>query len=169
MHVLQLLLRIRLRQNDRELAFGHVRSPTFAQVKSPTSRKRCEKWGTREIGDRGNIPLFALRLMRLHVGAQDGIDAGLIAVLAAEPAQQVGVEAHGDRFFWRGQHHLGRFPECGVRGVRVGITGYPFTDRSRLTATQARPVGPAVGFRGCALCPGSIALLHLHLDQCLTS
>src|SRR5581483_7340752 len=30
-----------------ELAFGHVRSPTFAQVKSPTSRKRREKWGTR--------------------------------------------------------------------------------------------------------------------------
>jgi hypothetical protein len=90
--------------------------------------------------------------MRLHVSAQDGIDAGLIAAFAAEPARQVGIEPHGYHFFWRGQHHPGRFPECGVRGVRVGITGYPFTDRSRRTAAQARPVGPAAGFRGCALC-----------------
>jgi len=36
-----------------ELAFGHVRSPTFAQVKSPTSRKRREKWGTRRISGLG--------------------------------------------------------------------------------------------------------------------
>ena len=74
--------------------------------------------------------------MRLHVGAEDGVDAGLIAAFAAEPAQQVGIEPHGHRFFWRGQHHLGRFPERSVRGVRVAISGYPFTDRSRRTAAQ---------------------------------
>src|SRR5436305_9152812 len=83
---------------------------------------------------------LALRLMRLHVGAQDGIDAGLIAALAAEPAQQVGIEPHGYCFFWRRQHHLGRFPECGIRGLRVRISGNPLADRSRRTATQARPV-----------------------------
>ena len=64
--------------------------------------------------------------MRLHVGTEDGVDAGLIAALAAQPAQQVGIERHGNRFFWRGQHHLGRFPECGVRGVRVGSAASPF-------------------------------------------
>jgi hypothetical protein len=134
----------------------------------------------RKCGDSRNVPhfqraeppstfgklaaaeLLALRLVRLHVGAQDGIDAGLIAAFAAEPAQQVGIEAHGDRFFWRGQHYLGRFPECSVCGVRVAISGYPFTDRSRCTAAQARPVGPAADFRRCALCPGSIALRHVH-------
>jgi hypothetical protein len=40
--------------------------------------------------------------MRLHVGAQEGVDANLIAAFAAESAQQVGIEPHGDRFFWRG-------------------------------------------------------------------
>jgi hypothetical protein len=32
------------------------------------------------------------RLMRLHIRAQDRVDAGLISTLAAEPAEQVGVE-----------------------------------------------------------------------------
>jgi hypothetical protein len=36
-------------------------------------------------------------------------------------------------------------------------------DRARRTAAQARPVGPPTSFRGCALCPGCIALLHVHL------
>jgi len=85
--------------------------------------------------------------MCLHVGAQDGIDAGLIAGFLAEPAQQVGIESHGYHFFRRRQHHLGRFPGCGIRGVRVEISCDPFTDRSRRTASQARPVGPAAGFR----------------------
>jgi hypothetical protein len=93
--------------------------------------------------------------MRLHVGAQDGVDAGLIAALAAEPAQQVGIETHGDRFFWRGQHHLGRFPECGVRTVPVGISGYPFADRSRRAAAQARPGGGGAYPR--VLCKGGIS------------
>ena len=32
----------------------------------------------------------------VHVGAQDGVNAGLVAALLAEPAEQVGVEAHGN-------------------------------------------------------------------------
>jgi hypothetical protein len=32
---------------------------------------------------------LALRFTRLHVGAEDGIDAGLIAAFAAEPAHQM--------------------------------------------------------------------------------
>ena len=40
--------------------------------------------------------LFANCLtLRLHAGAQDGVDVGLAAALLAEPAGQVGVEAHG--------------------------------------------------------------------------
>jgi hypothetical protein len=81
-----------------------------------------EEWGT--MGAASNTEP-ALRPMRLHVRPEDGIGAGLIDALAAEPAQQVGIEPHGDHFFWRGQHHLGRLPECGVRGVSVGISGDP--------------------------------------------
>jgi hypothetical protein len=35
--------------------------------------------------------------MRLHIGAQDGVDAGLVSAPAAKPAQQFGVEARGQR------------------------------------------------------------------------
>jgi hypothetical protein len=38
----------------------------------------------------------------LHIGAEDGVDAGLIALVLAEPAEQVGVQAHGYDFFWDG-------------------------------------------------------------------
>lgn len=36
----------------------------------------------------------------LHVGAEDGIDAGLVASVLTEPAEQVGIQAHGYDFFW---------------------------------------------------------------------
>jgi hypothetical protein len=81
--------------------FGDRRDvPHFRRVRHP---RGFESW---RFGAAWNRQL-PLRLMRLHVGAQDGVDAGLIAAFAAKPAQQVGIEAHGDRFFWRGQHYLG--------------------------------------------------------------
>lgn len=50
--------------------------------------------------------------MRFHVGAQDGVDTGLVSTLAAEPSQQVGIEAHGDDFFRCGQDDLAVFQNC---------------------------------------------------------
>jgi hypothetical protein len=38
------------------------------------------------------------RPMRVHVRAEDGVDARLVSALAAKPAQQVGIEAHGHDF-----------------------------------------------------------------------
>jgi len=60
-------------------------------------------------------------LLGVHVGAEDGVDAGLVAGVLAEPAEQVGVEADGDDFFGDRHDHLGVFPEPFVGGVGVGV------------------------------------------------
>jgi hypothetical protein len=59
--------------------------------------------------------------MRLHIRAQDGIDAGLVAALLAEPAEQVGVQAHSHDFFWRRHDDFGAPPEFWVGGAGVGV------------------------------------------------
>jgi len=80
-------------------------------------------------------------LVGLHVGAEDGVDAGLVAGGAAEPAEQVGVEAHGDDLFWRGQDEFGGLPELSVGGAGVGVGGEDFVNRLGAHAAQAGPVG----------------------------
>jgi hypothetical protein len=45
----------------------------------------------------------------VHVGAEDGVGAGLVAGVLAEPAEQVGVEAHGDDGFRVGVTILAAF------------------------------------------------------------
>jgi hypothetical protein len=45
----------------------------------------------------------------------------LVAALLAEPAEQVGVEAHGDDGLRDGHYDVGIFPECGVGGVKVAL------------------------------------------------
>jgi hypothetical protein len=57
----------------------------------------------------------------VHVGAEDGVDAGLVAGVLAEPAEQVGVEADGDDFFGDRYDELGVFPEGFVSGVGAGV------------------------------------------------
>jgi hypothetical protein len=51
------------------------------------------------------------RTVRFHVGAQDGVDTSLVSALAEEPAEQVGIKAHGDDFFRGGQDDFGGLPE----------------------------------------------------------
>ena len=58
--------------------------------------------------------------MRFHVGAQDGVDTGLVSALAAEPSQQVGIKAHGDDFFRCGQDDFGG--NVGTDGTFTGST-----------------------------------------------
>jgi hypothetical protein len=58
-----------------------------------------------------------MRLLR----AQDGVDAGLVAALLAEPAEQVGVQAHGHDFFWRRDDDFGALPEICIGGMDVGV------------------------------------------------
>ena len=74
--------------------------------------------------------------MRLHVGAEDGVDASLVAALLAEPAEQVGVQPHGHNFFWCRHHDFGAFPEFGIRGMGVGVGRNPFANAGRTHAAQ---------------------------------
>lgn len=88
------------------------------------------------------------RFVGVHVRAQDGVDAGLVAGVLAEPAEQVGIEAHGHDFFWGGHDDLGVLPEgsIGRAGVGVGEDGAAYLGRS--LAAQAVPVGAGRAFAG---------------------
>ena len=70
---------------------------------------------------RQECPLHTGLRLGLHVGAEDGIDAGLVTGVLAEPAEQVGVEAHGHDFFWRRHDDFGGLPEFCVCGVGIGV------------------------------------------------
>ena len=97
--------------------------------------------------------------LRLHVGAEDGVDAGLVAALLAEPAEQVGVEAHGHDGFWRGHYDLGVFPESGVGRVSVGVPLDALAYLGVGRAAQLVPVGSnsAIGFFARSLSPRGFA------------
>ena len=60
-------------------------------------------------------------LMRLHLRAQDSVDAGLVPALLSEPGQQVRIQPHRHNCFSGGPHHLGIFPELFIRGAHVGV------------------------------------------------
>ena len=85
----------------------------------------------------------ALHLLGVHVGAEDGVDAGLVAGVLAEPAEQVGVEAHGDDFFGDRHDNLGVFPEGIVGGVGVGIGKNSAAYFGRCHTAQPLPVRAA--------------------------
>jgi hypothetical protein len=70
----------------------------------------------------------------------------LVAGVLAEPAEQVGVEAHGHDFFWRGQYDFGVFPEGGGGGAGVGIGAEGAADFCGSLTAQAGPVGGGCGF-----------------------
>ena len=58
--------------------------------------------------------------MRLHIRAQDGVDAGLVAALLPEPGQQVGIQPHSHNAFRSGPYHFCIFPEGFIRWANVG-------------------------------------------------
>jgi len=91
----------------------------------------------------------------VHVGAEDGVDAGLVAALLAEPAEEVGVEAHGHDGLGGGHYDGGGFPECGVGGVSVGVGGDALADLGVGEAAQLVPVGSGAVFSS-ALFPGAL-------------
>jgi hypothetical protein len=87
--------------------------------------------------------------LRLHVGAEDGVDAGLVAGMLAEPAEEIGVEAHGYDFFLRGQDDLCRFPEGFVCGMGVGVCEDALADGGGAHAIQPLPVSLDSAAAGC--------------------
>jgi hypothetical protein len=91
----------------------------------------------------------------VHVGAQDGVDAGLVAALLAKPAEQVGVEAHGHDGFWGRHYDLGVFPEGGVGGVSVGV---PLDALAYLGVGRAAQLVPVRGNSAISFFPRSLSL-----------
>jgi len=82
--------------------------------------------------------------------AEEGVDAGLVAALLAEPAEQVGVEAHGDDFFGHRHDNLGVFPEGCVGRVGVGVGKNSSAYFGRCHAAQPFPVGDGAVLSFCA-------------------
>jgi hypothetical protein len=79
--------------------------------------------------------------MGVHIGAQDCVDAGLIAALAPKPRQQIGIDTHCDRLFAARHDNACRLPEC-----RVGRPDLRVLDDCRMNlfighAAQPLPVG----------------------------
>ncbi len=70
----------------------------------------------------------AFGFLSVHVRAQDGVDPGLVAALAPEPFQQVGIQSQGDGSlrFWK--NHLGILPEVFVGRAGVGVAVDARTD-----------------------------------------
>jgi hypothetical protein len=70
----------------------------------------------------------------------------LVAALLAEPAEQVGVEAHGHDCFGHGHDNLCVFPEGCVGGVGVGVGKNSAAYFGRREAAQPFPVGAIRAF-----------------------
>src|ERR1017187_10274497 len=66
--------------------------------------------------------------VRLHVRAQNGVDARLITALPAEPCQQVGIKPHGHDWLAGWQYDLGILPECFIRKTRfrIGLDAFSY-------------------------------------------
>src|SRR5258706_11313037 len=116
---------------SRKLNFAIPRILTPAICRGPMSPLDCETWDSSGSS------------LRCHVGAEDGVDAGLVAGALAEPAEQVGVEAHGDDFFGHRHDNLGVFPEGFVGGGGVGIGKNSAAYFGRRHTAQPLPVRAA--------------------------
>lgn len=79
--------------------------------------------------------------MGRHIGTQNGVDAGLIPALLAEPAQQVRIQAHGNDLLGRWPDDFGMFPKLFVGGVRVGISSNALANFRVADTPQPLPVG----------------------------
>ena len=91
--------------------------------------------------------------MALHVGTQNGVDAGLVSAFATEPAEQVSVEAHGHDLFGHRHYDFGGFPELNVGGASIRISGQSFTNRATVRSAQARPVRGRGALRSYSFLP----------------
>lgn len=86
--------------------------------------------------------------MRLHVGAQNGVNACLVAPLLPEPFEQVSIKPHGDNLFAARQNNLGIFPEVFIRGVRVGIGDNARVNLGIAPTAQLVPICTVLSLRG---------------------
>lgn len=78
--------------------------------------------------------------MRLHVGAENGVNAGLIPLLLPEPLQYIRIQPDGDNLFAARYHHFCLFPKGGVGGMGVRVRLNPCVDLCRALPAQLLPV-----------------------------
>lgn len=90
---------------------------------------------------RQECPLHTGLRLGLHVGAEDGVDAGLVSRGLPEPAEQVSVQAHGYDLFRRGRDYFGGLPEVVVSRKGVGVCLDALADSGRPHAIEPAPVG----------------------------
>jgi len=85
-------------------------------------------------------------VLGVHVGAEDGVDAGLVAGVLAEPAEQVGVEVHGHDGFGGGVTILASFQNAASVRWASG-----FAQRRRRTAASRLDLVfvPGVSMKEC--------------------
>ena len=78
--------------------------------------------------------------MRIHIGAQDGVNARLIPALESEPIQEIAIQPHGDDGFAGGPNDLGMLPEFLVGPVYVGVGLNTLPDFGVRAAAKPIPV-----------------------------
>jgi len=86
--------------------------------------------------------------MRFHVGAQNSVDARLIAALLPEPGQQVSIQPHGDDLLTAWQDDVSVLPEILIRRVCVRVSLNARVNLGIAHLAQLAPVGAALGLRG---------------------
>ena len=89
--------------------------------------------------------------MRFHVGAEDGVDAGLLSAFAAESTEQVGIQAQGDDFFRCGQDDLGGLPELRICGAGLGIGADVFANLGWRPLAETALVGRLIALLAALL------------------
>ena len=104
------------------------------------ARARLRYW--RQSGRTHELAGFRLfaRSVRLHIGAQDCIDAGLVAALLSKPGQQILIQSHGHNRFSRGPYDFGVFPELLIRGAHLRVGGNAVAYLGVGPVTQLAPV-----------------------------
>jgi hypothetical protein len=75
-----------------------------------------------------------MELMRADIRARGGT------------AEQIGVEPHGDDFFWRGQFNPGSLPEFLNGRARIWIGRNPFANAGSAHTTQTIPISAVASF-----------------------
>src|SRR5262249_44775243 len=128
---------------------GMLGTPVSALKGWPTvtlnfCRAGCVRSAALQVGRPWRLRRVGVLGVRLHVGAQNSVDARLVATLLPEPGQQVGVKPHGDNLLAARQDDLGLFPEVLFCRMRVRIRLDECVNLGVAHPAQLAPVGAAL-------------------------
>ena len=115
--------------------------------------------GIADLSESKNLARACVCVLGLHVGAQNSVDACLIAALLPEPCQQIRVKPDGDDLLTPRHDNLGVFPELLVCRVRVRVSLNARVNVLIAQLAQLVPVGAALSLRGFR-CFASRSVFH---------